>query len=725
MTESAAIGTMGDSVVIPGQRPEHPLDRIVRLAANPDVAYFDSHNRDRVDAPPAWMVDRLIPVGCTVLVAPPGHGKSMLVQQLLHHCCYGTPLGSWDDGGLGKAIAVVVDLEGDSHLNRERGWGITPSLPQDGTEDRTDKYITYLHQVIGRDDPDHERFYGGYKSRIEAQIRYLEHVLSQAKQAGRAIDFLVIDTLKRFMGPTPAGANAYDWEAEVVGMLNKAAHDYGMSIIVLHHTNKAGEVSGSTGIAGSSSCTMKLEMAEPVEGEARTGRLYADGSGGTKVRNDGGFSYAVIQESVYGLIEFDNSISSEHAVSAGNRKRVLDHLAQHGPSTKRELMATGLANSLKTTLHRLKREGLIRSLGYGQYALPIAGEHHPVPGGYVPAETCGSCGERLQKTSPEQEYHPNIECDPDHDKPADEAPGKWSGSKALVESVKAVAGHKTWVVPRARRSEAPFNLVHEGMNGHFNWRRTDLDADARIWCGDRYAAYFAAAADVPVSRAVPVHTGPDVDRKGRAGIYRVDPGSFTWGPAPVENGIGSEQLPHPLGRSAITLDGELWLADSHLSLLQRLAADPTSGLSGNPVILDSWTGPSVRNLFKQFSEEVALEKELAKAAGDDVHTAFKVRASQAIRGLFPVAAKAWSPTYRPDWYIAILAEHGVRHWRGAQKATAAGAVVVGMHTTDCVDFLMPAGAGDDWTPPGVLIGHKYGHIKNDGGIASLTEWADL
>ncbi len=75
---------------------------------------------------------------------------------------------------------------------------------------------------------------------------------------------VVIDTLARARPPSPAGTPQYDHEYRVVASLKAIADEYGVALLVVHHTRKmaAGdflaEVSGTHGLTGAADTVLTL-----------------------------------------------------------------------------------------------------------------------------------------------------------------------------------------------------------------------------------------------------------------------------------------------------------------------------------------------------------------------------------------------------------------------------------------------------------------------------------
>ena len=182
------------------------------------------------------LLDGLLYVGLTVLFSAPGLGKSMLQAAVEEHLAFGRPFGAWMPETAHRCL--VVDLEGDMRLASERSlvntpWGLLPSdhgrpMPAD---------IEYETEWPGAE--------------FVERVARLDLRLTQAEQEGQPYAYVRVDTLRLFLGSKPHGANAYEWDAFCLRALNRLALAHRVALVLVHHTNKAGEVSGPTGVAGS------------------------------------------------------------------------------------------------------------------------------------------------------------------------------------------------------------------------------------------------------------------------------------------------------------------------------------------------------------------------------------------------------------------------------------------------------------------------------------------
>jgi hypothetical protein len=673
----------------------HPFTRIADAAGRDDF-YSDALNRERGDEPaPEWLIDGLLPRGVTVLVADPGAGKSMIVQQILHHLCYGRNLGDWDSPGLGGHLAWVIDLEGDAGMTRDRSYAITPygELDGDGDADRTDLFLWYSSWVIPPAEREH---WATYRSRAQRNIAYLATVLDDAAADGKPISLVVVDTLGKFLGPKGRHDNAYDWEAGYVGELNRLAVDRGAAIILIHHTNKAGEISGSTGIGGSATVACKLETVHDDETGHVTGTLRS-----FKVRSASPFAYPVEQNDD-GTWTFTDLLHPSTAIAAGMPRKVLAALAD-GPKSRAELRPLNLGTSLGKVLDRLRRQGKIR-LAFGRWQLVDDGRRTR-PG--LDVGTCGRCGDRMIRATAGQEYHPGCADTPppapapepdaelvdEYAEPADELV-LFDGFRLMVACIGKSRMHPLLRVRESDRESGPWPLITERMTGEHRWTRPQLPLAGVVAVLDRGGSYPSAAGSVMVAANLLTHVGPLDDRGELAGIFLVD----------VPEWPHADRIGHPLGKLGAG-DGPVWITTPHLDLLTKLAA---AGTIPRPAILDSWAGRGTGGLFTAFSKAVREARE--RSAGTPEYEQVKRRSSIALRALWPKAAR--SPFWRPDWSVSVRAEASVRHWVRAWQAVGAGAELLAIGSVDEVAFVAPAGADATWVPEPYELGPGYGQVKH-------------
>lgn len=660
------------------------------------------------------LLDGFLYVGATVLFSEPGLGKSMLSAAVEEHLAYGRPFGPWIPEHANRCL--VVDFEGDMRLASERSltntpWGLLPSdhgrpMPAD---------IEYDTAFPG----------DGFFGRLGA----LEQRLEAAAQQGRPYTYVRIDTMRLFLGAKPHGVNAYEWDAACLGRLNRLALDYGICLVLVHHTNKAGEVSGSTGVAGSAVVVAQLKRNPDNDDECL---LMSH-----KVRVDAPFRYPVVMDE-RGRWEFTEDITPTQAALGGTKRAVVDLLTHRGPrimSDIREAFPQYNHNTLKAALRRLSNENIV-CYRRGMWQLTQATiQEHP---------RCVLCGNAMEVYERGQSTHPTCEPDPqdavtigkfldvvpspaaavdqeqerghdehqedehEDDGQEDEHPEaqRWPAFRELQAAVDSSRMKPLKRMPKIERESAPWTHITERMDGHFRTRSFTCEVPEHtqyIALFDRNGSYMSAMSSVPVAPNRLVHTGPlgadPAARKTLAGIFQIR--NFEW---------EREDIPHPLGRTVegIAPGGTVWISGSHMDFLDQWAA---KGIVPVVEVTDSYTGRRNTSLFERFYKWTKTVRE--QTAGDDqARGEAKAAMSRAVRGLHPKQAR--SPFWRPDWHKAVLAQAALRHWIKAYQAVEQGAVLLSIGAVDEVAFAVPADIDEPklWVPPGYKLGAAYGEVKH-------------
>lgn len=668
---------------------------------NPDH-YWDCDIRELGDIPPPeWIIPDLLPVGFGIIYSAPGVGKSMLAQQITHHLAYGRPLGDWDtqaEKGVqtvhtpGSVPVLVIDLEQDWAGTRERGYAITPfgELTQDGRGfgNRTDTMIEVQHTAIPpRVAPE---WYADprWKTPGHANMACLEQKLADLEADGSLPRLVVIDTLERFLPGKPKGDNAYVWESETRGCLNRIALRFGVCILALHHENKAGEQSGSTGNSGSVEFIYRLERFQDEETGVVTGLLSS-----SKIRRGAPCRYPMVQSPHDGLWLFDSQSAAGGVVNVGMKKTICEALKQRPMNNHELAVNTGIdAPSLRQVCSRLARARIIEK-SFGRWQL-VDGWGPQRPGGGTPPPA-----PEPAPAAPEPAPAPSGD---DLEDVAE--PEQRSGFEMLGASLDRSRMHPVRRIPKTERDSEPWTLVTEQMSGEHRWTRhlPEPSDDTTVVTLDRNGSYPSAAGSVPLVANLLHHTGEMTNvPRDVGGLFEIN--SFCWG----EDGIG-----HPLGKIAEDFTPTWWITTPHLRLLQKLWL---AGRVPPPEVLDSWTGKATGGLLTAFSKDVQAARNSALVAiadgvpgAEDRYAEVKRSSSVALRCLWPKSAR--SPFWRPDWSVSVRAEASVRHWIRADQARQNGAVLLRLGTVDEVAIARPAGRLV-LVPPPYQIGTTYGKVK--------------
>lgn len=714
-------------------------------------------NRDYGDAP--YLIPGLLYYGATVIYADGGLGKTVFAHALEHHLAYGRPFGGWVTDE--RTRCLVVSLEDDERQVAERSFRLMPAggLDTDGRQEVTEApgwsdMIEHSFYVAGDD--------------FDRRLDNLRLHLTAEAEAGRPFGYVRIDTYADFVGGKPRDTNAYEWDKHCTTRLNKLALQFGIAIVLIHHTNKRGEFSGSEGLRGGVTTLAVLERSTEHPDTEAVLRS-------SKCRVAPEFAYA-LRKSEAGIWEFTDELRPTEVELQGMSRSCFNALARGGAMSRQELSRQFTVpvnqNSLQVCLSRLKRKGILAYIqGQWRIAQTRADE------GRLPRTCNADCGQPLLEDLYGDGYH--ATCSPSPQPPAPSSappppPEEGTGTPAAVQPAlddddqeqpaaatlpaprasvsgiaKAVinaeeertilevereffgdesrrkASQGSYKLMRASiersrmkplpnvpktlntklpglktRTEAPWTLVKERMDGRHQWRAESLPDEGWVLALDRTGSFPSACSSVPVAPNVLHHIDDPAHltaatRKTMAGIWRILVPE--WDEA--GQGIG-----HPLGRLADEGAGsDVWLTSAHLEHLDALAA---KGRIAPVTVLEAWAGRRSTSLFERFSEAV---RKIYALPDCDERTAGKTGASQAIRALW--TKEAPSPWHRPDWNVSIRAEASVRHWIRADQARAASARLLALGATDEALIWTPDKPADDWVPEPYILGTKFGEVK--------------
>jgi len=332
-------------------------------------------NRDYGDAP--YLIPGLLYFGATVIYADGGLGKTVFAHALEHHLAYGRPFGGWVTDQRHRCL--VVSLEDDERQVAERSFRLMPSggLDTDGRQDVTD--APDWHDMI-----EHSFYVAG--DDFDRRLDNLRLHLTAEAEAGRPFSYVRIDTYGDFVGGRPRDTNAYEWDKRCTTRMNKLALQFGISIVLIHHTNKKGEWNGSEGIRGGVTTLAALERStEHPDDEAV---LRTD-----KIRVAAPFAYA-LRKSESGVWEFTEDVRPTEVELQGMSRSCFNILTRGGAMSRQELSRQFTVpvnqNSLQVCLSRLKKKGIL-SFTQGQWRVAQL----RVDEGRLPRKCNADCGEPL------------------------------------------------------------------------------------------------------------------------------------------------------------------------------------------------------------------------------------------------------------------------------------------------------------------------------------------
>ncbi len=183
--------------------------------------------------PVRWIVDKILPVGLTMISAPPKYFKSWLALDL----CLAVALGR-DFLGFqaNKCASFYMDLEST----------------EGRTQDRIQKILGKGKQappnmiILNGDQLDALGLIGdGFEEQFEGLL-----------DENPEVKFVAIDVLELIRKSSKSGQNAYDRDYGDLRRLKKIADRRGVCVFLVHHTNKSSaadpfdRASGSTGMTG-------------------------------------------------------------------------------------------------------------------------------------------------------------------------------------------------------------------------------------------------------------------------------------------------------------------------------------------------------------------------------------------------------------------------------------------------------------------------------------------
>ena len=205
--------------------------------------------------PCPWFIDDFLTPGLVLLSAPPKSYKSWLALDLAL-CMAG---GRYFDGKQvkqGKVLYIDREKREDSFQERLLAYCNAQGIA------RTDPLFENLH-IVCLDTPGADFFNGS------GSTDPLQQWLDENPDA----QMIVIDMLAAWKMPEKGQGNSYQLDYLAMQPLRKFALNNGISLLMIHHTNKTGlgmdAISGSNGLAGNSDVILIIK------------KDYEDGTTGT------------------------------------------------------------------------------------------------------------------------------------------------------------------------------------------------------------------------------------------------------------------------------------------------------------------------------------------------------------------------------------------------------------------------------------------------------------
>lgn len=192
---------------------------------------------DKMDIPPIeWVVEKILPIGLSMIGAPSKYYKSYMALGLCVAICTG---GKFLDFDCNKHDCLYLDLESTKRRPKNRLDQIVGTF-----KDKPDN----LHIITGTDDPG--RIGDGFEQQIEYQLK--EHP---------KIKLIIVDVFQMIRQPAKKNQSGYDRDYEDFKVLKQIADKHGIGLMLIHHTRKMkdpndvfNELSGSVGVMGALDC---------------------------------------------------------------------------------------------------------------------------------------------------------------------------------------------------------------------------------------------------------------------------------------------------------------------------------------------------------------------------------------------------------------------------------------------------------------------------------------
>lgn len=176
--------------------------------------------------PLVQVVNGLIVEGCTLFCGSSKIGKSWAMMQLGAAVAAGEPV--WGRATMQGAVLYLALEDSERRLQQRLGQMGIP--PHENLNFQT-KTITLNNGLI-------PALEGWVQAHVDARL-------------------IIVDTMQKVRGPSPAMANAYGIDYEFIGPLKAFADKHHVAVVLVHHLNKLRDVddpfdriSGSTGLMG-------------------------------------------------------------------------------------------------------------------------------------------------------------------------------------------------------------------------------------------------------------------------------------------------------------------------------------------------------------------------------------------------------------------------------------------------------------------------------------------
>ncbi len=203
-----------------------------------------------MDIPPIeWLVEKILPVGLSMIGAPSKYYKSYMALGLCIAICNGGKFLNFD---CEKHSCLYLDLESTKRRPKNRLKQIL----------KENKQPDNLYIITGTDEVG--RIGEGFEAQIEYQLQ--EH---------SDIKLIVVDVLQMIRQPSKRNQSGYDKDYDDFKALKQIADKHNIALMSIHHTRKMkdpsdvfNELSGSVGVMGALDCAWVITKDDRYAEEA-------------------------------------------------------------------------------------------------------------------------------------------------------------------------------------------------------------------------------------------------------------------------------------------------------------------------------------------------------------------------------------------------------------------------------------------------------------------------
>lgn len=293
---------------------------------------------------PKYAVPGIIPEGLTLLCAPPKFGKSWFV--------------------LAGCVSIAEGSKAFSAITVDRGEALYLAL-----EDPPRRLKSRLKKLLaGSPVPDGLHIVTEWNTDLRLDM------VRQHLDTHPDTRLVVVDVMAKTRSPGLTGESAYNADYTAAGEWKALADHYGVAVILVHHTRKAGSddfldtVSGTNGLAGAADAIIVMRRSRgSADAELHiTGREVIEAV------------YAMRFDSESGLWSLLDGPAGDYSTSP-QRVEILQAIREHGPMGPKAISeeTTVSHDTVKHLVRRMADDGQLDTDGGGTYSTPY-NPVHPV-----------------------------------------------------------------------------------------------------------------------------------------------------------------------------------------------------------------------------------------------------------------------------------------------------------------------------------------------------------